>query len=96
MNIFVGNLNYKVNESDLKGIFEEYGDVVSVNVITDKFTGRSRGFAFVEMANAEDAKVAIKELNGGELESRNIVVREATPKKSNGNPGGGGGRRFER
>jgi RNA recognition motif-containing protein len=83
MNIFVGNLNFKVEEYDLKEIFEEYGEVKSANIITDKFTGKSRGFGFVEMANNEEANKAIEELNGGELEGRNIVVNEAKPRRNN-------------
>ena len=82
MNIFVGNLNFKVEEYDLKEIFEEYGQVSSAKIITDKFTGRSKGFGFIEMANSEEASKAIEELNGGELEGRNIVVNEAKPRRT--------------
>lgn len=80
MNIFVGNLNFKIEEYDLKEIFEEYGEVDSAKIITDKFTGRSKGFGFIEMPNAAEATKAIEELNGGELEGRNIVVNEAKPR----------------
>ena len=83
MNIFVGNLNFKVEEYDLKEIFEEYGEVSSAKIITDKFTGRSKGFGFIEMADSEQATKAIEELNGGELEGRNIVVNEAKPRRNN-------------
>jgi len=86
MNIYVGNLSYNVEELDLKEIFEEYGEVSSVRVITDKFTGKSKGFGFVEMANEVEAKKAIDELNGGELENRKIVVNEAQPKTEGPRP----------
>ena len=82
MNIFVGNLSFKVEEHELKEVFEEYGEVNSVKIITDKYTGRSRGFGFVEMTNDSEAKSAIEELNGGELDRRNIVVNEAKPREN--------------
>lgn len=81
MNIYVGNLDFKVNESDLEGIFAEYGSVNSSNVIVDKFSGRSKGFGFVVMENDAEAKKAIDELNGATFENREIVVNEARPKK---------------
>lgn len=81
MNIYVGNLNYKVSENDLKGIFEEYGTVSSSRIITDKFSGRSKGFGFVTMEDQQEAEKAIKELNGATIENREIVVNEARPKK---------------
>jgi RNA recognition motif-containing protein len=81
MNIYVGNLNYKVNEEDLKGIFEEFGAVESVKIITDKFSGRSKGFGFVTMESDDDASAAIKELNGSTYADRQMVVNEARPKK---------------
>ncbi len=77
MNIYVGNLSYEVEEYDLKGIFEEYGKVNSVRIITDKFTGRSKGFGFVEMGDKTEAEKAIRELNGGSLVDRKLVVNEA-------------------
>jgi len=80
MNIYVGNLSYGVNESDLKEIFGEYGEVTSVKVIKDKFNGKSKGYAFVEMKNAEEGKKAIKELDGGTLENRKVIVNEAKPR----------------
>ncbi len=83
MNIYVGNLDYKVNENDLEGIFEEYGTVSSAKVITDKYSGRSKGFGFVTMENQEEASKAIKELNGATFENREIIVNEAKPKKTN-------------
>jgi RNA recognition motif-containing protein len=81
MNIYVGNLDFKVNESDLEGVFEEYGAVSSAKIITDKFSGRSKGFGFVTMENDDEANKAIKELNGATFENRAIVVNEAKPKK---------------
>lgn len=81
MNIYVGNLNYKVEDNDLQEIFEDYGTVSSAKVITDKFSGRSRGFGFVTMDNDDEAQNAIKELNGATLENREMVVNEARPKK---------------
>jgi len=82
MNIYVGNLDFKVNENDLKGIFEEYGTVESVKIISDKFSGRSKGFGFVTMENSAEAKKAINDLNGATLISREIIVNEAKPKKT--------------
>lgn len=89
MNIFVGNLNYAITEDDMREIFEEYGELTSVKLITDKFTGRSKGFGFVEMANAEEAQKAIEELNGAEVEGRSMVVNESIEKKRDNNRGGG-------
>jgi len=83
MNIYVGNLNFKVTEDDLSGIFEEYGTVSDAKVITDKMSGRSKGFGFVTMENADEANKAIEELNGATLENREMVVNEARPKKTN-------------
>ena len=80
MNIYVGNLSYKVRENDLKEVMEEYGQVDSCKLITDRDTRRSKGFAFVEMADDEAAKKAIAELNGAELDGRTMVVKEATPR----------------
>ncbi|MDR0394885.1 MAG: RNA-binding protein [Tannerella sp.] len=81
MNIYVGNLSYRVREDELKSVMEQYGIVDSVKVIKDRETGRSKGFAFVEMQDDEDAKRAIDELNEKELEGRQMVVKEAIPKK---------------
>ena len=81
MNIYVGNLNFKVNENDLEGIFSEYGTVSSAKIITDKFSGRSKGFGFVTMEDEAAAAKAIEELNGAELETREMVVNEAKPRK---------------
>ncbi len=80
MNIYVGNLDFKVNESDLKDIFGEYGTVASVKIIIDKYSGRSKGFGFVEMENQSDGKKAIDELNGATLENRALKVNESKPK----------------
>lgn len=85
MNIYVGNLDYSVDDVDLEGFFEEYGKVNSAKVITDKFSGKSKGFGFVEMDNKEEASKAMKELNGASVENREIVVNEARPKKDNNN-----------
>lgn len=98
MNIFVGNLNYNITEDDLREIFEEYGELSSVKLISDKFTGKSKGFGFVEMADDAEAKKAIEELNGAEVEGRTMVVNESIEKKreprdNNRRPGGFGGPR---
>lgn len=85
MNIYVGNLDYKVNANDLEGIFADYGTVSSAKVIVDKYNGRSKGFGFVTMENDKEAKKAIEELNGATFENREIVVNEARPKKENYN-----------
>ncbi|MDP2115627.1 MAG: RNA-binding protein [Bacteroidota bacterium] len=90
MNIFVGSLPFKIEESELQEIFEEYGEVTSVKIITDRATGRSKGFGFVEMTNEEEAKKAIEELNNAEIEGRTIVVNKAEEKKEGTRPGGGG------
>lgn len=82
MNIYVGNLDFKVNEDELQRVFEEYGAVSSAKIITDKFSGRSKGFGFVEMDNDDEANEAIKDLNGSMLENREVVVNEAKPRKT--------------
>ena len=81
MNIYVGNLNYRVDEDQLQEVFEEFGTVDSAKVIVDKFSGKSRGFGFVTMEDQQEAQQAINELNGATLESREMVVNEARPKK---------------
>ena len=91
MNIYVSNLSFNVVDEDLKAFFEEYGEVSSARVITDKFTGRIRGFGFVEMPNDEEAKKAIGELDKGVVEGRAITVTEAKPREERGNGGGGRG-----
>ncbi|UCG28280.1 MAG: RNA-binding protein [Bacteroidales bacterium] len=85
MNIYVGNLDFKVNENDLEEIFEEYGTVSSAKIITDKLSGRSRGFGFVTMENQVEASKAIKELNGATWENRKLFVNEAKPKRDTTN-----------
>ena len=80
MNIYIGNLSFNVTEDELKGIFTEFGEVSSVKIITDGYSGRSKGFGFVEMPNQPEAEAAIKELNGSSLKERNIVVNQARPK----------------
>jgi cold-inducible RNA-binding protein len=93
--LYVGNLAYTVSNSDLEELFSQVGQVQSVAVITDKFSGQSKGFGFVEMANAEDASKAIQQFNDRELKGRNIKVNEAKPRESsfggNNRSGGGGG-----
>jgi len=83
MNIYVGNLDFKVNENDLEGIFNDYGTVSSAKIITDKYSGRSKGFGFVEMEDNEAATKAINELNGAKFRNREMVVNEARPRKEN-------------
>jgi len=91
-NLFVGNMSFSTTESDLRSIFEPFGEISQVNVITDRDTGRARGFAFVEMTNDEEAAKAIEALNGKELDGRALNVNEARPKAERGGGGGGGGR----
>ncbi len=80
MNIYVGNLPYNVTEDELKELFSEFGEVTTVNIITDKFSGQSKGFGFVEMTNDSEADEAIKALDGNELKGRNIKVNQAKPR----------------
>jgi cold-inducible RNA-binding protein len=100
--IYVGNLSYQTTEGDLTDLFEQVGQVESVNIITDRDTGRSKGFAFVEMSD-EDAEKAIAQFNGTEVNGRSVTVNEARPREergggrggyggSRGGGGGGGGR----
>ncbi len=91
MNIFVAQLDYAIQEPKLQQLFEGYGEVSSVKIVMDKFTGRSKGFGFIEMPDDAEAQAAINDLNGKELEGRAIVVKQANPRESNG--GGGGGNR---
>lgn len=81
MNIYVGNLPYSITEDDLKNAFEKFGAVTSVKIIIDKATGRSKGFAFVEMENSSEGNQAIKSLNETDLNGRNIKVNEARPRE---------------
>jgi len=99
--LFVGNLSYQATEEDLRELFQQAGTVESVRVITDQFTGRPRGFGFVEMSTKEEAERAIEQLNGRLFRDRNLVVNEARPQPNRspggprgaggGRPGGGGG-----
>jgi RNA recognition motif-containing protein len=93
-NIFVGNLSFNTNEDELRQMFETYGQVDRVSIMTDRDTGRSRGFGFVEMASNEDGEKAIAALNGQQVGGRTINVNEARPKteRAGGGGGGGGGR----
>jgi RNA recognition motif-containing protein len=82
MNIYVGNLDYRVDEKDLGDVFSEYGIVSSAKVVMDRINGRSKGFGFVEMENQDEAKKAIQELDGATFENRKIMVNVAKPKKT--------------
>ena len=94
MNIYVGNLSYEVTEEDLRQAFEQSGQVESVSIINDKYSGRSKGFGFVEMPSNVEGQGAIENLNGKELKGREINVNEARPRTENrGDRGGYGGRR---
>jgi RNA recognition motif-containing protein len=98
MDIYVGNLSFQLSESDLQDLFQEYGEVKSVKIITDKMTGKSKGFAFVSMANDEEATRAVEQLNNRQVSGRNLVVNQARPKTEDSGSGhsgggyGGGGR----
>jgi RNA recognition motif-containing protein len=89
VNIYVGNLSRETAEEELRRAFEAHGQVSNVNIIKDKFTGESRGFAFVEMATKAEAEAAISNLNGSELQGRTLTVSEARPRQER--TGGGGG-----
>ena len=93
-NLYVGNLSYTTTSPDLSELFGAFGEVVSVNLITDRMSGRSKGFAFVEMAGYDAAQEAISQLNGKEVDGRAIKVAEARPKRDD--RGGGGDRRRNR
>jgi len=93
MNIFIGSLSYDVTENQLKELFESCGEVTSVKIITDRDTGRSKGFGFVEMANKADGQEAVDTLNGKELCSRAIAVNEARPREERPKRNFGGGNR---
>ena len=80
MNLYVGNISYEMSEDDLTSTFGKYGEVVSVKIINDKFTGRSRGFGFVEINSDDGGKKAIEELNGKDIKGRQLVVNEARPR----------------
>lgn len=87
-NIFVGNLSFQTSQADLLAAFTPYGAVERVNIVTDRDSGRSRGFAFVEMTDRRDAETAISQLNGAELNGRALNVNEARPKTEDGRSGG--------
>ncbi len=91
MNIYVGNLSFNATEGDIRQAFGAHGEVSTVSLIKDQFTGRPRGFAFVEMPNAGEANSAIAALNGKEMQGRNLVVNEAQPRADRPRMGGGGG-----
>jgi cold-inducible RNA-binding protein len=96
-NIFVGNLSFQTTQDELLATFSQYGSVERVNIVTDRDTGQSRGFAFIEMTERRDAETAISQLNGAELNGRALNVNEARPKTQGGgggfgNRGSGGGR----
>ena len=91
-NIYVGNLSFDATEEDLRQAFAEHGEVSSVNIITDRETGRPRGFAFVEMPDGEQAKEAIEKVNLTEIAGRSVSVNEARPKRDRPRRGGGGRR----
>jgi RNA recognition motif-containing protein len=90
-NIFVGNLDFAATESSIRSLFEPYGSVQRVNLVTDRDTGRSRGFAFVEMTDSAEADRAITALNGTQLDGRALNINEARPKPEGGGRGGFGG-----
>jgi RNA recognition motif-containing protein len=92
MNIYVGNLSYDVSEENLRQAFEAFGQVSSATIVKDKYSGQSKGFGFVDMPSAEEARSAINQLNGKELKGRALNVNEARPRTEGGRGGGGGGR----
>ena len=92
MNIYVGNLSFNTTEDQLREAFEGFGEVSTASIIKDKFSGDSRGFAFVEMPSKEEAMAAISGLNNQDLEGRALNVNEAKPRATGGGGGGGGGR----
>ena len=94
MNIYVGNLSQETTEEDLRQAFEAFGQVTSAKIITDKYTGDSRGFGFVEMPNSREAQSAISGLDGKDLKGRTLKVNEARPRRDDRRGGFGGRRRF--
>jgi cold-inducible RNA-binding protein len=90
-NIYVGNLSYNTDEESLRTAFSAFGQVDNVNIVRDRDSGQPRGFAFVEMANDSEAETAMQQLNGSNLDGRNLTVNEARPKTDRGGFGGGGG-----
>jgi RNA recognition motif-containing protein len=102
MNIYVGNLSWNLKDQDLNDLFTPFGEVASAKIVLDKFTQRSKGFGFVEMPNDEQAQAAIAQLNGSEVDGRNLVVNESRPKEEGSGGfkkrsfGGGGGGGFKK
>jgi len=92
MNIYVGNLAYSVTDTDLQELFGQYGEVSSASVISDRYTGQSKGFGFVEMADADQAKTAIDKLSGTDFKGRGLKVNEARPREQKPRRSGGGDR----
>ncbi len=90
-NLFVGNMSFQTTEDDLRALFEPFGQITRIHIATDRETGRARGFAFVEMANDEEAAKAITALDGKEVGGRNLKVNEARPKGEGRGPRGSGG-----
>jgi RNA recognition motif-containing protein len=90
--LYVGNLSWETSEGDVERAFADVGQVADCNLIVDRFTSKSRGFAFVNMATQEDANKAVAEMNGKDLDGRALVVNEARPREEGGGGGGGGGR----
>ena len=90
MNIFVGNMSFSITEESLRALFEEHGEVTSAKIVTDRETGRPRGFGFVEMSNDEEAKAAMSALDGKDVDGRALKVNESRPKTDRGGGGGGG------
>ena len=90
--LYVGNLSYETTDSDLQGMFEEFGSVQSAQVIMDRESGRSKGFGFVEMGSDQEAQAAITALNGKDMDGRALTVNEAKPREDRGGRSGGGGR----
>jgi RNA recognition motif-containing protein len=89
MDIYVGNLNWKASDNELKDLFSRYGEVTKVNIVKDKMTRRSKGYGFVEFASDSDANNAVNELNGKEFMGRNLVVNQAKPRQERSENSGG-------
>ena len=92
MKLYVGNLSFQTSSSDLQDLFSQAGTVESASVVEDRDTGRSRGFGFVEMSSKEEGEAAIQQLNGNDLNGRNLTVNVAKPRENRNGGGGGGGR----
>lgn len=95
-NLFIGNMSFHTTEDELRTLFEPFGEITRIQVMTDRDTGRSRGFAFVELASDDEAANAITTLNGKEVEGRALTVNEARPKPERSGPRGGGGGGYSR